>query len=290
MARPKCRTWDRTAVLFAELNLLEPEKTSGTGHPRIAESQVSPNQHQRAFPPRSPMQLPVATVPTTYIQQQQPNTPEQQQQLQQLHEGEPNDLPVQPEWTAPVPMFLLRQSRSEITGTGRGRTKAEYSIKNVMMDLYDNDAFNRLTLVPPLESLWQHINGKFFKGERRNKLNIIAALQLVDALWTAQERECSIRKTFSSREAAISAYQKIGDLARRAIHILSNPVNATSTSRRKTALVGMGHAIKKIKGAQEKIKTCIPVWPHQRLDNENTLRNFIVSEEMRLKQKRCCRN
>ena len=230
---------------LTELNFSRQDDCSnshgGTGHPRIAESQVSPNQQQCAFPPQSPMQ-------------QQPNTPEQQQQWQQLHEGEPNDLPVQPEWTAPVPLFLLQQSRSELPGTGRGRTKAEYSIKNVMMDLYDNDAFNRLTLVPPLESLWQHINGKFFKGEQRNILNIIAALQLVDALWTAQERECSIRKTFSSREAAISAYQKIGDLARRDIHILSNPVNATSTSRRKTALVGMGHAIKKIKGPKKKSK------------------------------------
>ena len=174
---------------------------------------------------------------------------------------------------------------NEAAGAGRGRTKPEYNIKNILMDLYDNDLSNRLTSVPPLECLWQHINGKFFKGERRNKVNLIAALQLVDALWTAEEREHFIRKTFPSREAALSDYQKIGDLARRAIHILSKPMHASSTSRRKTALVGMGHAIKKINGAQDKIKEYIPIWPNQCLDNENTLRNFILSEEMRLKQK-----
>ena len=46
----------------------------------------------------------------------------------------------------------------ETTGNGSSRTKAEYSIKNVMTDLYNNDAFSRPTLAPPLESLWQHCN------------------------------------------------------------------------------------------------------------------------------------
>ena len=231
----------------------------------------------------------------------QHSSPEQRQSWQPLHpaihpadtmnlpterEDDTNEVNDQPDRQPQRgPMFLRRLPVNERTSTGTGRSKNECTLKHIMLDLYDNDNFKRLRWNPTLEPLWQHINGKFFNSARQNKHYLIAALQLVDAIWTKEEREQSIQRTFKTQEAAMTANQNIGDLCRRALHVLSNPSHPCSTSRRKTALVGMGTALKKIPGAQDKVKSHIPSWLTSISNSENTLRNYVLSEESRLKQK-----
>ncbi|CAB9529189.1 expressed unknown protein [Seminavis robusta] len=166
--------------------------------------------------------------------------------------------------------------------TGRGVTREERFVKNILMDLYQNDEFRRLNTDPSLENLHKHVNHKFFSADRRNKDRLKAALRLMDALWTREERQNAISRSFSSDLDAATVFNSIDDWAKRAAHILSNPSTPKPSKRRKSALLGLGKAILDA-NADRRLLNFIPAWNDLPNPNLRTLRDYVSEQEVAIK-------
>ena len=261
-----------------QMQLQQPENTQLQQAQRAQQSQ--PQQAQREQPENTQLQQ------AQRAQQSQPQQAQREQQPQsQRSQVRTAGQVTQPQHARNNQMNLPRTRIQDSTSSGKGKSKLEFTIPNIMLDLYDESIFRKLNNDPNLESLWQHINIKFFQSERRYKYPLIAALQLVDSLWTREERRKSIKKEFETRDEALTSYRSIGDLVKRAVHILSKPDRVTCDNRRKSAIIGVGNAIKKFAGAEAKVKSKIPIWrANQHL--EVSMRDYIVSEENKIRNRK----
>ncbi|CAB9505071.1 unknown protein [Seminavis robusta] len=253
----------------------------------LAQLQLQPQRQQANPPPR-----------------QEP-PPRQQQVRQPAQVVPPPALPPPPVApTLPPPVALLqppppaplvrntlysRLQRTRATdpgSNGRGKTKTESTVKFVMMDLYDSNHFRSLGQTNPhLDSLWSHVNTKFFRAERRHRNTLMLALRLVDCIWTSEERLASINGSFPSRDDALNAYHGIDLFVKRAVHIFSKPTNEKPNPRRKSALLGVGTSIHS-SGVSELLKTFVPNWNAPQAPGWQTLRDYVVTKETELRNRR----
>ncbi|CAB9531749.1 hypothetical protein SEMRO_3939_G352010.1 [Seminavis robusta] len=123
-------------------------------------------------------------------------------------------------------------------------------------------------------------------GDNRNRKKIEAALDLVDCLWSAEDRAKSINRGFADDTTATQVYMDIDDRVKRAYHVFDNPGNKwIPNTRRSTAVTGVGNLVlRRRDGFHQEINRRMPKWTTATpITAGATLWDIVVQHEAHIK-------
>jgi len=159
--------------------------------------------------------------------------------------AQPPPPPPPPPRVTPPPRARLT-APAETNKRVRGKRKPGHKVSYVLRKMYEdptNGGFGPLSVHPKLSDRVGWIIGRVFDNETKEIQKIVRALDLIDCLWTKEERRKSIEHAFNSGLSAINTFESIEKRVKLAVHLMGNPTKATADRRAGGGLLGIGGRI-----------------------------------------------